>query len=114
MDLTILFTIIGAVVTAIAFVYAFLRNLKSDMHHLIERVAKENQALFERAAKENQALFERAAKENQVQFDRIDKKMEKFDEKLTDIDRRLCRLEGAFSSKDCCILKEEKHIKQAE
>lgn len=28
----------------------------------------------------------------------------KIDEKLTDVDRRLCRLEGAFSSKECCML----------
>jgi len=53
-------------------------------------------------------------KDIQAQFERIDKKMDKFDEKLTDIDRRLCRLEGAFSSRDCCILKEDKQVKKAE
>jgi len=42
---------------------------------------------------------------------RIDKLDEK---KLTDVDRRLCRLEGAFSSKDCCMIKDEKKMKQAE
>ena len=26
----------------------------------------------------------------------------KLDEKLTDVDRRLCRMEGAFSMKECC------------
>jgi hypothetical protein len=35
-------------------------------------------------------------------------------EKLTDVDRRLCRLEGAFSSKECCMLKENRHHKKAE
>lgn len=31
-------------------------------------------------------------------------RMDKFDEKLTDIDRRLCRIEGAMMNKECCIL----------
>jgi hypothetical protein len=33
----------------------------------------------------------------------------KLDEKLTDVDRRLCRLEGAFSSKDFCVLKDQRY-----
>ncbi len=45
--------------------------------------------------------------------DKLEVKMEKFDEKLTDIDRRLCRLEGAFASKDCCMIKEDRHKKAA-
>ena len=28
-------------------------------------------------------------------------------EEVRDIDRRLCRLEGAFSNKDCCILRHD-------
>lgn len=32
---------------------------------------------------------------------------------VQDIDRRLCRIEGAMSAKDCCMLKEEK-MKKAE
>lgn len=47
-------------------------------------------------------------------FDRVDNRIDKLDEKVTDIDRRLCRLEGAFSSKDCCMIKEDKHLRQAE
>ncbi len=45
------------------------------------------------------------------QIEKLDAKNEKrfdsIDEKLTDIDRRLCRLEGAFASKDCCMIKED-------
>ncbi len=44
----------------------------------------------------------------------LDSKIDKLDEKLTDVDRRLCRLEGAFSSKDCCMIKDETHIRKAE
>lgn len=32
-------------------------------------------------------------------------RIDKLDGKLTDIDRRLCRIEGAMSNKDCCMLK---------
>lgn len=28
-------------------------------------------------------------------------------EEVRDIDRRLCRLEGAFASKECCILRHD-------
>jgi hypothetical protein len=41
-------------------------------------------------------------------------KLEKLDEKITDIDRRLCRLEGAFSSKDCCMIKDDRLIRKVE
>lgn len=41
-------------------------------------------------------------------------KIDKLDEKVTDIDRRLCRLEGAFTSKECCRIQDERHMKQAE
>lgn len=32
---------------------------------------------------------------------------------MKDVDRRLCRMEGAFSSKDCCILKSSNDQKEA-
>ncbi len=51
-------------------------------------------------------------------FDNLEKslvsKIDKLDEKLTDVDRRLCRLEGAFSSKDCCMIKDERTLRKAE
>lgn len=34
--------------------------------------------------------------------------------KVEDIDRRLCRIEGALSAKDCCMLKDESKLKKAE
>jgi hypothetical protein len=39
------------------------------------------------------------------QFDKVDGRFDKLEEKVTDIDRRLCRLEGAFSAKECCAVK---------
>jgi hypothetical protein len=44
----------------------------------------------------------------------LTKKIDKLDEKVTDIDRRLCRLEGAFSSKECCRLTDEKNLKKVD
>lgn len=41
-------------------------------------------------------------------------KIDKLDEKVTDIDRRLCRLEGAFSSKECCRIQDERQMKKVE
>ncbi len=47
-------------------------------------------------------------------FDKMDLRFDKLEEKVTDIDRRLCRLEGAFASKDCCVIKDQRHIDKAE
>lgn len=41
-------------------------------------------------------------------------KIEKNDEKLTDIDRRLCRIEGSMAAKECCMLKETHHSRKAQ
>lgn len=38
-------------------------------------------------------------------------KIEKLDENMTDIDRRLCRIEGSMAAKECCMLKQEHHRK---
>jgi chaperonin cofactor prefoldin len=46
-------------------------------------------------------------------MDRIEARIDKLDEKVTDIDRRLCRIEGSMAAKECCMLKDERHIKKA-
>ena len=46
--------------------------------------------------------------------DNLGKRIDKLDEKLTDVDRRLCRLEGAFSSQPGCLLRDERTLKKAE
>jgi hypothetical protein len=52
-----------------------------------------------------------------ARFLQMDSKFEgrfdKLEEKITDIDRRLWRLEGAFSAKECCILTSNKEMKKA-
>ena len=43
----------------------------------------------------------------------VNSRIDKIDEKLTDVDRRLCRMEGAFSRQDCCMLSNNKHNDKA-
>ena len=45
-----------------------------------------------------------------VLWNRIDK----IDEKLTDVDRRVCRIEGSLSSRGFCLLKDEIFLKKTE
>ncbi len=52
---------------------------------------------------------------------RMDKKIDELKgqikdvaEDVKDIDRRLCRIEGAMASKDCCMLKDDRQMKKAE
>lgn len=40
-------------------------------------------------------------------FEKVDARFDKLEEKFTNMDRELCRLEGAFVSKNCCRKKEK-------
>lgn len=44
----------------------------------------------------------------------INQRLDKMQETITDIDRRLCRLEGAFQSKDCCMIKDSRSMNKTE
>lgn len=39
-------------------------------------------------------------------IDEVIGKIDRIAEEVKDIDRRLCRLEGSLSNKDCCMLKD--------
>lgn len=47
-------------------------------------------------------------------IEKLDGKLDKLNDKVEDIDRRLCRLEGAFSSKECCMIKDSSQLKKVE
>jgi len=47
-------------------------------------------------------------------WNQLNGRLDKLEEKITDIDRRLCRLEGAFSAKECCMLQHQHEQKKAE
>jgi hypothetical protein len=44
----------------------------------------------------------------------MNSKLDKMQETITDIDRRLCRLEGAFASKDYCMNKDNSQSKKVD
>jgi len=45
---------------------------------------------------------------------KLSNKIDSLDEKITDVDRRLCHLQGAFSQKECCMIKDERKMTKAE
>jgi len=47
-------------------------------------------------------------------IDKIVKRLDKIETELHELDKRLCRLEGAFSAKDCCMIKDERVSRRAE
>lgn len=49
-----------------------------------------------------------------IGFNQVNTRIDKLQETVTDIDRRLCRLEGAFHSKKCCLLKSDINHKKVE
>ncbi len=49
-----------------------------------------------------------------MMWNEMTSRFDKLDEKVTDIDRRLCRLEGAFTSKEFCVLKNDRQSQRAE
>jgi hypothetical protein len=53
---------------------------------------------------------------NDIKLTRVELKEEIKDlgEKVTDIDRRLCRLEGAFGSREFCVLKDDRQNRKAD
>lgn len=46
------------------------------------------------------------------QFEKINEKFEKVDIQIKELRTSLNRMEGAFYSKECCMLKEDKHQKR--
>lgn len=43
---------------------------------------------------------------------RLTTKIDRLSDKVEDIDRRLCRIEGALSAKDCCVLQVSEKTKK--
>lgn len=44
----------------------------------------------------------------------MEKRMDKMEERLTDIDKRVFAIETMLHMKDCCLLKNDQHLKNAE
>jgi hypothetical protein len=93
------------------------QKISNEANRLDQKITSEANRLDQKITSEVNRLEQRISNEG----NRLDQKistleirMDRFEEKLTDIDRRLCRMEGAFSSKDCCMLKDERQLKKAE
>jgi predicted nuclease with TOPRIM domain len=114
-------SIIVAVATVGGFILNSLRNFKSDMHlryNCIETRMQINENKFEERMesfeKKLQARMEAFEKKLEERMGSLERKFDRLQETVTDIDRRLCRLEGAFTAKDCCMIKDHKHIEKVE
>lgn len=46
--------------------------------------------------------------------ERLSERVNKLSDKVDAIDQRLCRIEGAISAKDCCMLKHDDKNKKAQ
>lgn len=95
--------LLSAMLAGFAVTFGFLKMMWKDLNKRMDGVETKIDKLDEKLSK---------------RIDEVDAKLtnriDKLDEKLTDVDRRLCRLEGAFSSKDCCMIKDDRQIKKAE
>ena len=81
----------------------FYNRLDSKFEKLLDRLDNKFEKLFDGSNRKIDTLEGKM----EQRFDRLD-------EKVTDIDRRLCRLEGAFSQKACCMLQDDSQMKKAE
>ena len=47
-------------------------------------------------------------------FDRVEVRIERLSEDSHCIHNRVCRIEGAFASKDCCMIKDSNQLRKTE
>ena len=85
MDWNLFFTITGTGITTVGLIYAFLWNFKNDM---ISRLEKLDEKLSSR--------------------------IDKLSDKVEDVDRRLCRIEGRLATQGHCIFNKTREEKKAE
>jgi biopolymer transport protein ExbB/TolQ len=123
----------GIGVTCLLAVAAFLRSSMDKSIEAFENrmnkkfdvsessTSKKFEVLESSTSKKFEMLENAMSKKFEEQDKKIDsvntalsQKIDKLDEKLTDVDRRLCRLEGAFASKDCCMIKDDRHLRKAQ
>lgn len=49
-----------------------------------------------------------------VFYSRLNGKIEKLDDKVADIDKRLFSVERMMHMKECCVIKDDSHLRKAE
>lgn len=80
---------------------------------IYNRLDKRFEKIDERFEKMDER-FNKVETDSKENYSKLEIKLDKMQETITDIDRRLCRLEGAFQSKECCLLKSDSSHKVAE
>ena len=89
-------TIVSCAIGGVAFMCACVRNIKQDFGEKLAVVSNKSDAL------RNEMLY--LHKEVKAEFKELKADVKLLREDVKDMDRRLCRLEGAFSTKECCML----------
>jgi uncharacterized protein (DUF3084 family) len=108
--LTVLLAGFGGMFGLILYLHS---QLKNDFYNKFESFEKKMEDRFAQINQRFTQIDQRFEQMDQ-RFEKIDQRFEKIESIILDIDRRLCRVEGALSSKDCCMLKEDQKLKKAE
>ena len=101
----------GVLITILA---AFHASMSKKLEKSIESVNTKLEKSIESVNAKLEKSIEGVNAKLEKSIDGVNARLDKLDQTVTDIDRRLCRLEGAFASKDCCMIKDERQIKKAE
>jgi len=59
-------------------------------------------------------MYSRLQNQMKTGFDKCHADSKELRADMHDIDRRLCRLEGAFQAKECCMIKDSRQMEKAE
>jgi hypothetical protein len=83
-----IYTIIGTGLAIVSLIYSIIRNFRKDLAERFDKIDD--------------------------RFDKIDNRFDKLNDDLKELRTGLNRMEGAFYSKDCCMLKHDHKIDKAE
>ena len=79
-----------------------------------ERLEKKINGLEERLEKKISEVESKLDKKiSDIEY-KLEKKIDKLNETVTDIDRRVCRMEGAMHNKEGCVIKTSNDLRKAE
>jgi uncharacterized membrane protein (DUF106 family) len=101
-------------ISTILIIGGLIITLYFKLKKYISQERKELESKIESIKSSIDSNFKSIESKTDQKWNSIENKLEKMQENIIDIDRRLCRLEGAFASKDCCMIKDSSQVKKAE
>lgn len=124
-DVTTIITTLAATLTILGFMRRWFNSMiamnNANFVSLRDQMTTLNKDLSARIDAVNSNLIERIDMVNSNLSDRIDavnsslgERIDATGDNILDIDRRLCRIEGALMNKDCCMLRDGSQVKKAE